>query len=162
MAIEKTQLVPEDIFEEMYIAFANLLVADPYIQNLLSDNSYVFDFLPFEGIKAVYTKPPLSTIPQDAPHIQLAINRMSFSPINTCANQGEINMTLAYESPMHQESTYKVASYLSTLLARKAFACLDRTVRVMSSSAQFTYNAAKHSTSVQQDILLQFDISARR
>ena len=158
---EQTRLQSQDVFEKMYVAFANLLVTDPYINQLLLDKSYVFDFMPFDEIKAIYTPPPLSTIPQDKPHIQLAINRMQFTPITSCSKQGEIGLTLSYESPMHQESTYKLASYLSSTLSIKTFICLDRPVRISSSSATFNYNTQKFNTLVQQDITLQFEIAAR-
>ena len=159
--IEKNNLLPEDVYEEMYVTFANLLVTDPYISKLLSDKSYVFDFMPFESIKAVYEQPKLSTIPSDTPHIHLAINRMQFSPFNSCSKLGEIGMTLAYEAPMHQISTYKLASYLSSMLAVRTFRCVDRTARVMASSADFTYNTSKFSTFVQQNITLNFEIAHR-
>jgi hypothetical protein len=155
------RLLPSDIFEEIYVAFANLLVTDPYIQSLLTDDNFVFDFLPFEQIKAVYTEPAVSTIPAGAPHIWLLINRMAFSPHASCAKLGEITCTLAYESPMLHESTYKLASYLSSKLAILVFPCKDRAVRVTSSAASFTYNVGKRSVAVQQDITLLFEISAR-
>ena len=150
-----------DVFEEMYVAFANLLVTDPYIESLLSDKSYVFDFLPFDQIKAVYTKPDLSTIPSDPPHISIAITRMSYKPMSTCSKLGEIDIMIAYESPMHWEPTYKLMSYLSSMLAVKVFLCQDRTVRVMSSSATPTYNVPKNSVSVQQNATLHFEMRLR-
>ena len=81
----KTKLIPQDVFEEMYVAFANLLVTDKYIQELLTDKSYVFDFMPFDRIRAIYERPPLSTIPKDTPHIQLTINRLAYSPQSSCS-----------------------------------------------------------------------------
>ena len=158
---KKTRLETTDVFEEMYVAFANELVTDPFINTLLMDKSYVFDFMPFESIKAVYEKPPLSTIPQDMPRIQLTITRMQFSPMTTCSKLGEIALNLTYESPMHQESTYKLASYLSSMLALKTFMCVERSVRVISSSAQFNYNTQKFNTTVQQEITLQFEMSSK-
>ena len=156
------KLVPQDVFEEMYVAFANILVTDQYIQQLLEDGSYVFDFLPFESIKAMYTKPPLSTIPANAPHINLMINRLGYQLTGSNCKRGEIEMTIVYESPMHWVSTYKLMSYLSSLLVDTVFTAKDTAVRVMSSSATPNYNTSKNSVTVTQSVQIAFEIARRR
>ena len=120
------RLQSQDVFEEMYVAFANILVTDLYIKKLLADGSYVFDFLPFEAIKAVYTKPQLSTIPADTPHINPIINRMGYQLVASNSKRGEIEMVIVYKSPMHREATYKLMSYLTSKLADTTFmTCKD-------------------------------------
>ena len=161
--IEQTplRLQSQDVFEEIYVAFANILVTDPYIQELLTDGSYVFDFLPFEAIKAIYTKPQLSTIPADTPHINLMISRMGYQLIASNCKQGNIDLIIAYESPMHWEATYKLMSYLTSMLADTTFRAKDRTVRVMSSSATPNYNTNKNSVSVTQNVQVAFELNRR-
>jgi len=155
------RLQSQDVFEEMYVAFANILVTDSYIEKLLADGSYVFDFLPFEAIKAVYTKPQLSTIPTDTPHINLMISRMGYQLVASNSKRGEIELVIVYESPMHWEATYKLMSYLTSILADTTFMTKDRPVRVMSSSATPNYNTSKNSVTVTQTVQIAFELNRR-
>jgi hypothetical protein len=109
------------LYEGIYTGVANLLCTDAFLQTLQADNSFVFDFLPFPSIEAVYKKPPLLTIPKDSPRIYLTLSNIQQQPMSSCSDTHTCTATVAVDSHLRHTVPYQLVSYLPGYFTGKGF-----------------------------------------
>ncbi len=132
-------------YPAIYVALANIITQNPYIQELQSNEEFVFDFLPYPGIAAEYTQPPVSTIPRDKPRLYLIRTNTKVEGINSCQKQWMIGYNIVIQGLHIRSATVDQLAGQLDYLFSEGTPLSAICGRITSAASQFNYDIVKQS-----------------